>query len=131
MRSIDNENDPRILKELLKLAQSHIQFQDNLIKKIITENNEVLQKKFSAEESLLILRKKFFGKSSEKSIKDETDDFDRLRSANESELTLHSQNLVPPVSKKQTKKLDEEIIYSELTELELKEASGNRPAARS
>ena len=123
MRSIDNENDPRILKELLKLAQSHIQYQDNLIKKIITENNEVLQKKFSAEESLLILRKKFFGKLSEKSIKDETDDFDRLRSADESELTLHSQNLVPPVSKKQTKKLDEEIIYSELTELELKEAS--------
>ena len=91
MRSLDNENDPRILKELLKLAQSHIKYQDELIKKIITESNEVLQKAFSAEESLLILRKKFFGKSSEKSLKDETDDFDRLRSADESELTLQSE----------------------------------------
>lgn len=122
MRALENENDPRILKELLKLAQNHIKYQDDLIKKIITEKAEVLQQKFSAEESLLILRKKMFGKSSEKSEK-ESDEFDRLRSAKESELTLHSQNIVPPVSKKQAKKLDEEIIYSELSEAELVKAS--------
>ena len=97
MRSIENENDPRILKELLKLAQSHIKYQDNLIKKIISEKDQVLQQQFSSEESLLILRKKLFGKSSEKSPRDEIDDFDRLRSADESELTLHSQNLVPMI----------------------------------
>jgi hypothetical protein len=123
MRSLENENDPRILRELLKLAQNHIKYQDDLIKKYLFEKVEDQQQKFSAEESLLILRKKMFGKSSEKSPKDETDDFDRLRSAEESDLTLHSQNIVPPVSKKQTKKLDEEIIYSELNEDELKKAS--------
>lgn len=123
MRSLENENDPRILRELLKLAQNHIKYQDDLIKKYILEKDKVLQQKFSAEESLLILRKKMFGKSSEKSEKDETDEFDRLRSAEESDLTLHSQNIVPPVSKKQTKKLNEEIIYSELSEDELKKAS--------
>ena len=37
MRSLENENDPRILRELLKLAQNHIKYQDDLIKKIITE----------------------------------------------------------------------------------------------
>lgn len=123
MRSIENENNPRILKELLKLAQNHIQYQDNLIKKIISEKDETLQQKFSAEESLLILRKKFFGKSSEKSSKETVDDFDRLRSAEESELTLHSQNLAPVPSNKSTKKLDEEIIYSELSGDELTKAS--------
>lgn len=123
MRSIENENDPRILRELLKLAQNHIKYQDDLLKKYVLEKDKALQQKFSAEESLLILRKKMFGKSSEKSAKDETDDFDRLRSAEESELTLHSQNIVSPVSKKQTKKLDEEIIYSELSDDELKNAS--------
>lgn len=123
MRSLENENDPRILRELLKLAQNHIKYQDDLIKKYLLEKDEVQQQKFSAEESLLILRKKMFGKSSEKSPKDETDEFDRLRSAEESELTLHSQNIVPPVSKKQTKKLDEEIIFSEFSDDELKKAS--------
>ena len=38
MRAIDNENDPRILRELLKLAQNHIKYQDDLIKKYILEN---------------------------------------------------------------------------------------------
>ena len=123
MRAIENENDPRILKALSKLQHAEIIRLQCLIKKYEFEKDQALQQKFSSEESLLILRKKLFGKSSEKSPKDETDDFDRLRSADESELTLHSQNLVPPISKKQTKKLDEEIIHSELTELELKEAS--------
>lgn len=123
MRSIENENDPRILRELLKLAQNHIKYQDDLIKKYVLENDKVQQQKFSAEESLLILRKKLFGKSSEKSPQDEVDDFDRLRSADASELTLHSQNLVPPISKKQTKKLAEEIIYSDLSAADLKNAS--------
>ena len=124
MRSLENENDPRILRELLKLAQSHIKYQDDLIKQINLENEKVKQQKFSVDESLLILKKRFFGKSSEKSKKDETADmFDRLRSADESDLTLHSQNIVPAPSKKMTKKLAEEIIYSELTNEELKSAS--------
>lgn len=123
MRSLENENDPRILRELLKLAQNHIKYQDDLLKKYILEKDKALQQKFSAEESLMILQKKMFGKSSEKSEKDETDNFDRLRSAEESELTLHSQNIVPPASKKQTKKLDEEIVYAELSEAELAKAS--------
>ena len=123
MRSLENENDPRILKELAKLMGAEIVKLQSQLKKYESERDEALQQKFSAEESLMILQKKLFGKSSEKSEKDEADDFDRLRSAEESELTLHSQNIVPPVSKKQTKKLDEEIIYSELSKDELKKAS--------
>lgn len=123
MRSIDNENDPRILTELSKLQHAEIIRLQNLFKKFESEKDEVLQQKFSIDESLLILRKKVFGKSSEKSEKHEVDDFDRLRSVEESELILHSQNIVPPLSKKQTKKLDEEIIYAELSEDELKKVS--------
>ena len=123
MRSLEKENDPRILKELAKLMNAEILKLQSQLKKYESERDEALQQKFSAEESLLILRKKMFGKSSEKSEKQAADDFDRLRSADESELTLHSQNIVPPVSKKQTKKLDEEVIYAELSEAELKKAS--------
>ena len=100
MRAIENENDPRILKALSKLQHAEIIRLQCLIKKYEFEKDQALQQKFSFEETLIILRKKLFGKSSEKSPKDETDDFDRLRSADESELTLHSQNLVPPISKK-------------------------------
>lgn len=61
MRSIDNENDPRILRELSKLQHAEIIRLQNLLKKFETEKDEALQQKFSAEESLLILRKKIFG----------------------------------------------------------------------
>ena len=95
MRSLENENNPVILKELAKLMSAEIiklQFQ---LKKYEFERDEALQQRFSIEESLLILRKKMFGKSSEKSKKDDTvvDTFDRIRSADESDLTLHSQNI--------------------------------------
>jgi len=118
MRSIENENDPRILKELAKLQQAEIIRLQALIQKIESEKDKAIQQKFSSEESLLILRNKFFGKSSEKST-----DRCRSRNADEAELLIHSQNILPPVKEKSLRKLTEEEVVHELSSDELIEAS--------
>lgn len=94
MQALDKENNPQVLRELAKLQNAEIIRLQNLIKKIESEKDQAKQAHFNIEESLLILRKKLFGRSSEKTQKDnqEADDqtnlFDRLRSADEAELTL-------------------------------------------
>jgi transposase len=73
----------------------------DVITKIEAEKAEENQRNFTFEESLKVLRKKFFGKSSEKSPKDHPRD----RASDEPELTVHSQNLLPPLGKKKTRDL--------------------------
>lgn len=117
MRTLENENDPRILKELIKLIIADNEKKQNLIDKILDQKTKAEQKSFSMEESLSVLRKKFFAKSSEKMT-------DRKRSRkDDDEILLHSQNLIPPVKNKSIKKLPEEIIIHEATANELIEAS--------
>jgi transposase len=118
MRSYETETDPRILKELIKLIVADNAKKDKLIESLMIEKSKAEQQKFSIEESYSILRKKFFGRSSEKMI-----DRPRSRSEEDSEILLHSQNIVPPPSKKSIKSLDEEEITHECSEAELIEAS--------
>lgn len=116
MRSIDNETDPRILRELLKLAQAHIEKQNKFISEVLAEKEKIAQFKFSCDESFKVLANKFFGKSSEKS------DIDRNRLDNE-ELSLHCQNIIPPVKDKKVRKLNEVILIHEADEDFLIQAS--------
>ncbi len=119
MHPIEKENDPRILKGMVMLMDAEIKRLNDLVLKINSEKAKSEQVAFGYEESLKILRKKFFGKSSEKSIRD------RFRSNKEAdaEVLLHSQNLIPPLEKNKTNKLFEEIQIHEMTDAELKTAS--------
>ncbi len=106
---IDSESDPRILRELLKLVHADNDRLRGVIKEIQDEKAKASQQAFTFEESLNILRKKFFGKSSEKSPQDRKRD----RLEDDSEILVHSHNLVPPVAKKAIKALPEdELIHS-------------------
>ena len=67
---IDSESDPRILRELLKLVRADNDRLRGVIEKIQDEKAKASQQAFTFEESLNILRKKFYGKSSEKSPQD-------------------------------------------------------------
>lgn len=118
MRSLENENDPKILKELLKMAQAHIEKQNEFIKTALAEKAKIEQFKFSVEESFRILSKKYFGKSSEKS------DIDRNHSRkDDNEIQLHCQNIIPPVKEKKVRDLAEVIQVHEATDDFLLQAS--------
>jgi hypothetical protein len=117
MRALENENDPRIFKELIKMIVADNEKKQKLIDQILKQKSKAEQNSFSIEESLAVLRKKYFGKSSEKSA-------DRQRSRNDDEeVLLHSQNLLPPIKNKSAKKLIEEIKIHDATAEELTQAS--------
>lgn len=124
---LDNEHDPILLRELAKMQNEQIIYLKGLLKAANEEKQKKLQQSLNLEDSLLILRKKLFGKSSEKlNLGLNTQDlnvFDRLRSLDEKELTLHCHNMVPPRSVQTSRRMDEEVILSELTDDELKSAS--------
>ena len=117
MRALEEENDPRILKELIKLIVADNEKKQKFIDQILEQKQISDQKSFSMEESLAVLRKKFFGKSSEQSP-------DRNRSRKpDDEVLLHSQNIIPPVKEKSVKKLPEEVVIHEASSDELVQAS--------
>jgi transposase len=118
MRSIDNETDPRILRELAKLMNAEILRLQKKVSDLEQAKAQAEQKSFSIEESFSILKKKFFGTSSEKMT-----DRDRSRQSEDPEVLLHSQNIIPPVKNKSVKKLAEDEVIHEATFEDLKSAS--------
>lgn len=118
MDFLDRENDPRILRELAKVMNAEILRLQGVIEKIELEKKNQAQITFTIEESYSILRKKFFGRSSEKMT-----DRPRSRSEEDPEVLLHSQNIVPPPSKKSIRSLRDEEVIHESSDNELIEAS--------
>jgi len=112
---LDTESDPRILRDLVRMMVSENNRLQDVIAKIEAEKAKVNQIKISFEESLSVLRKKYFGKSSEKSTKDRPRD----RLSDDPELTVHSQNLLPPPNKKKTRSLPIEERLHEASREEL------------
>ena len=112
---IDSESNPRILRELLKLVHADNDRLRGVIKEIQDEKAKEAQQSFTLEESLKILRHKFFGKSTEKS----TQDRKRDRLNDDPEILLHSQNLIPPVTKKSIKFLSEDEVMHDASEEDL------------
>jgi transposase len=90
---------------------AEIKRQRDVIRQIENEKTKQAQQKFNSDESLAVLRKKYFGKSSEKSAKSRQRD----RLNDDPDLLVHSQNLLPPPGKKVTRDLEvEELIHEAL-----------------
>jgi transposase len=121
MYQIERESDPRILRDLIKLMDAEIKRQRDVIRHIEAEKSKEAQKKFSIEESFAILKKRYFGKSSERSAK--LRERDRLN--DDPELLVHSQNLLPPPTKKASRDLDIEEVVHEASAAELKSMSAD------
>lgn len=116
---IDKENDPRILRDLIKLMDAEIKRQSSVIKKIEEEKAKQAQEKFNIQDSFAILKNKYFGKSSEKSPKKR----DRDRQNDNAELLLHSQNLLPAPKRKETRDLEIDELIHEASVEDLKSMS--------
>lgn len=119
MRLIEKEKDARVLRDLIVMMESEIKRQKDVIRHLQNEKAKDAQNKFNIEESFSVLKKKYFGKSSEKSIKNR----DRDRLNDNPELLVHSQNLLPPLAKKATRDLEIEEIIHEASTDELKSFS--------
>ncbi len=116
---LDSEHDPRVLRAVAKMMDTEITRLNDVIKQIQAEQAKQAQQKFNIEESLKIFRKKFFGKSSEKTPKER----DRDRMNEDPELLVHSQNLLPPPKEKQIRDLEQEERIYDSSDEDLKSMS--------
>lgn len=114
-----NEKNPEVLRFYVEQLLIEKDRQDKVISDQARRLAEAAQIKLTLEVQFLVLRKKFFGKSSEKRKSIES----RLRDLEDEDVLVHSQSLLPPLKKEQVKKLDEEIIYHECSDSELTEMS--------
>lgn len=101
---LDSEDDPRILRALAKMLDSDNRRLREVLAKVQAEQAKQSQQKINIEESLKVLRNKFFGKSSEKSTRERSRD----RMNEDPELLVHSENLLPPPRHKATRDLETE-----------------------
>lgn len=114
-----SEKNAEILSALLDLANKEIIRLKKVVSDIEGERALAQQRALNIEESLRVLRKRFFGKKSEKSAG--TRERDRLNS--DPELLVHSENLLPPAVKKRTRDLETQERIHESSEEELRSMS--------
>jgi transposase len=126
---LDSESDPRILRDLAKMMESEIKRLNGVIQEIQAEKAKQAQAQINFSESLGVLRKKYFGRSIETDSKTRR----RNRQNDDPELTLHSQNLLPPPDENSLRDLASEEVLHDIDPNELKEMSASleidKPAA--
>lgn len=104
MRFLENETNPEILRELVKLSMAEVNRLKEVIEKIQEEKAKVSAQVLNIEESYSVLKKRFFGRSSEKRSRPKSSDIE--------ELTVHGQNVLLPVKEKKVNNLPiDEVIY--------------------
>jgi transposase len=118
-RAWHEEKNPEILSQLLDLANAEILRLKKVVEKIQASEAKSQELVLNIEESLKVLRKKYFGKSSEKSPSTRR----RRRNSEDPEVLLHSENLLPPLPRSAVKDLLEEVRLHEMDVRELTEAS--------
>lgn len=102
MRFLENETNPDILRELVKLSVAEVNRLNQVIVKIQEEKEKASTQVLNLEESYAVLKKRFFGKSSEKRS--------RPKSSDNEELTLHGQTVLPPVKEKKVNNLPVDLV---------------------
>lgn len=113
MSTLETEKSPEVLRALVKVIAAH---NDKLQRELDRFRNEAAlsgQLKLNIEDQLTVLRRIIFGRKSEKRSGK------RPRGQEEDETLLHSQQILPPLKDEQTKKLDEQIVYHEMSTKEL------------
>lgn len=109
MSLLEQENSPEVLRALMKVVIAHSEM---LRKENDYFRNQIAlaaQLKLNIDDELTVLRRIIFGKKSEKRSAQ------RARGQDEIDTLLHSQQILPPLKDEQTKKLDEEVVYHEMS----------------
>ena len=87
---VKRENNPEVLKAFLGHSFEIINQQKRIINKLQLERAKESQKTFNFEDELCVLRKRMFGRSSEKRVGS-----GRLRDHSKKPLSVHAESLVP------------------------------------
>jgi hypothetical protein len=127
---IENEKDPRVLRALIGDLVEHNKKLKDIIAEIERENAERNQAAFNLEERVKLMRRKTFGKSSEK----RAEASDRPRDKSQEDALVFSQAAFPaPESRSEQQKgkakgagLEEVVIDHRPTEETLVDESGSR-----
>jgi len=102
LEGIQKQNDPKILKEALVLIIKDHELLKKSYKKVLNEIEKKKQMSFQFIDTLTIMRKLIFGHGAEK-INGEIGS--RKRLAEQEELLVHSQSLVPPPKEEEVRHL--------------------------
>jgi transposase len=113
MQALENEDSPEVLRALLKIVNEHVLKLQKENDYFRDQQSLALQAKLNIEDQLIVLRRMIFGKKSE--IRTGI----RPRGPSEDEVLLHSQQILPPIKDNQTKELEEDVVYHEMSEGEL------------
>ena len=119
-RVVKQENDPEVLKAFFSYIFNDIVSDNERLRKqintLLRERAKESQKTFDFEDELLVLRKRMFGRSSEKrGVTDRKRDCQRP-------LSVHAQSLVPGPDDKELERLveikvDHELSFEELSDI--------------
>jgi len=104
---VQDETDPEVLKMFLEHTIGLVNDLQQENKKLIAEREEKAQLQLNLDEQLNTMRKRMFGKSSERRS--------TSRDRSDKQLTLHSKSLAPPPKKEELVKLPEVIVNHKLT----------------
>lgn len=113
-RIVKEENNPEVLKAYLSHLIQLNEQKDKIINDLHIEKGKKDQQNLSLDDALLVLRKRMFGKSSEKRGSARHRDSGK-------KLSIHSESLVPPPEEKELSQLTEIKVDHKLSAEELGE----------
>jgi transposase len=112
-QALERETSPEVLRELVKVIAAQNEKLQRELDNFRNAEALAAQQTLNLEDQLVALRRIIFGRRSEKRAGS------RPRGQDDAEILLHSQSILPPLKDEQVKKLDEEIVYHELSKEEL------------
>ncbi len=115
-RIVKQENNPEVLRVFLNHAFEVINQQEKIINQLELQRAKQSQRTFDFEDELSVLRKRMFGKSSEK-----RGNSSRLRDYSKKPLSVHATSLVPGPDEKEMESLLEIKVDHELSPERLSE----------
>lgn len=123
MQMIERETSVEVLKAFSKIAIAEIERQQQVIARLIHEQEQSRQQKLSIEQTLHILRKRFFGYGQEKAP---GRDMSRPRDEYDQQLLMHASSFAPSPAPAETKALPVETAMYEMPEADLMSEAKDR-----
>ena len=115
LRAVAEENDPEVLRAYLDFVLNDNNRLTKELEKLRTEKERQAQQRLATDDQLLTLKKRMFGKSSERRSDG------RSREKEDRQLLLHSKRVIPSPNKKELSNLAEITVDHKLTDKDLKQ----------
>lgn len=123
IQMIEEEDSVEVLRAFSKIAIEEIDRQNKLIGRLVREQEESRQQRLSIEDTLTVLRKRFFGFGQERTSNKCPS---RPREEYDHQLLLHAESFAPAPSKEETETMSQDAEVYEMRDEELKEEAVSR-----